>query len=129
MKTRKIVKTTISNDVIIEQLQNGRCVLARPGVLTMKKFKILLFNIDNKKFSLKEVKGYQIDSIAFVYHECPYWSVIELESGLCICKGKTKQDALNEYQKDDMKEKIAKAHKTDTYKRLKNIFEEMKGQN
>lgn len=29
MKTRKITKTTISNDVIIEQLQNGRCVLAR----------------------------------------------------------------------------------------------------
>lgn len=29
MKTRKIVKTSISNDVIIEQLQNGRCLLAR----------------------------------------------------------------------------------------------------
>lgn len=29
MKTRMITKTTISNDVIIEQLQNGRCVLAR----------------------------------------------------------------------------------------------------
>ena len=29
MKTRKIVKTRISNEVIIEQLQNGRCVLAR----------------------------------------------------------------------------------------------------
>ena len=29
MKTRKITKTTISNDVIIEQLQNGRCLLAR----------------------------------------------------------------------------------------------------
>lgn len=29
MKTRKITKTTISNDVIIEQLQNGCCTLAR----------------------------------------------------------------------------------------------------
>lgn len=29
MKTRKIVKTRISNEVIIEQLQNGRCSLAR----------------------------------------------------------------------------------------------------
>lgn len=29
MKTRKIVKTRISNEVLIEQLQNGRCTLAR----------------------------------------------------------------------------------------------------
>lgn len=29
MKTRKIVKTRINNEVIIEQLQNGRCTLAR----------------------------------------------------------------------------------------------------
>lgn len=29
MKTRKIVKTKINNEVIIEQLQNGRCTLAR----------------------------------------------------------------------------------------------------
>lgn len=36
----------------------------------MKKltFKILSFNIVNQKFSLKEVEGYQIDSIARVYH-------------------------------------------------------------
>ncbi len=95
----------------------------------MKNFKILSFNLVNHEFSLKEVKGYQIDSIAFIHHGCPYWYVTEIESGSHICKGKTKQDALNEYQKDDMKEKIAKAHKTDAYKRLKNIFEEMKGQN
>ena len=96
----------------------------------MKNFKLLLFNNNvNQKFSLKEVKGYQIDSIAFVYHNGPYWYVTDIESGFHICRGKTKQDALNEYQKDDMKEKIAKVHKTDTYKHLKNIFEEMKGQN
>lgn len=29
MKTRKIVKTRINTEVIIEQLQNGRCILAR----------------------------------------------------------------------------------------------------
>lgn len=29
MKTKKIAKTTISNDAIIEQLQNGCCTLAR----------------------------------------------------------------------------------------------------
>lgn len=29
MKTRKIVKTKIDNTVLIEQLQNGRCILAR----------------------------------------------------------------------------------------------------
>lgn len=97
----------------------------------MKKlnFKILAFRIVNKKIILKEVEGYQIDSIAAVYRDCPYWYVTELESGTCICKGKTKQDALNEYQKDETKEKIAKAHKTDAYKHLKNIFIEMKGQN
>ena len=97
----------------------------------MKKlnFKILAINIVNKKASLKEVKGYQIDSIAAVYRYKPYWYVTELESGLCLCKGKTKQDALNEYQKDETKEKIKNAHKTDTYKHLKNVFEEMKGQN
>lgn len=63
----------------------------------MKKlnFKILSFNIVNKKISLKEVEGYLIDSIAAVYRDCPYWYVTELESGTCICKGKTKQDALN----------------------------------
>lgn len=95
----------------------------------MKKFKVLSFNLVNKKFSLKEVKGYQIDSIAFVYHDCPYWHVTDIESGFHICIGKTKQDALNKYQKDDMKEKIDKVRKTDDYRHLKNIFEEMKGQN
>ena len=97
----------------------------------MKKlnFKIMTFNMVNEKPSLNEVEGYQIDNLAAVYRGQHYWIVIHLETGLCICKGKTKQDALNEYQKDDMKEKIAKAYKTDTYKRLKNIFEEMKGQN
>lgn len=40
-----------------------------------------------------------------------------------------KKPSLNEYQKDDMKEKISKARKTDTYKRLKKEFKEMKGQN
>lgn len=64
-------------------------------------------------------EGYQIDSIAAVYRDRPYWYVTEIESGTCVCKGKTKQDALNEYQKDETKEKIAKAHKTDTYKHLK----------
>lgn len=97
----------------------------------MKKlnFKILAFRIVNKKITLKEVEGYQIDSIAAVYRESPYWYVTEIESGLCICKGKTKQDALNEYQKVETKEKIKNAYKTDAYKHLKNIFEEMKGQN
>lgn len=93
------------------------------------KFKILAIRIVNKKISLKEVEGYQIDSIAAVYREHPYWYVTEIESGTCICKGKTKQDALNEYQKDETKEKIFKAHKTDIYKHLKILFEEMKGQN
>lgn len=79
------------------------------------KFKILTINIINKKLSLKEVEGYQIVSIAAVYRDQPYWYVTELESGACICKGKTKQDALNEYQKDETKEKIAKAHKTANY--------------
>lgn len=97
----------------------------------MKKlnFKILSINIVNKKASLKEVTGYQIDSSYAVYRNHPYWYVTEFESGLCICKGKTKQDALNEYQKDETKEKIKNAHKTDTYKHLKNVFVEMKGQN
>lgn len=97
----------------------------------MKKlnFKILAFRIVNKKIILKEVEGYQIDNIAAVYHEQPYWYVTEFESGLCVCKGKTKQDALNEYQKDETKEKIKNAHKTDSYKYLKNVFVEMKGQN
>ena len=97
----------------------------------MKKlnFKILAFRIVNKKITLKEVTGYQIDSIAAVYRDCSYWYVTELVSGTSICKGKTKQDALNEYQKYETKEKIAKAHKTDAYKHLKNIFEEMGGQN
>lgn len=96
----------------------------------MKKlnFKFLAFRIDNKKITLKEVEGYQIDSIAAVYRDRPYWYVTEIESGTCVCKGKTKQDALNEYQKDETKEKIKNAHKTDTYKHLKNVFEEMKGQ-
>lgn len=58
----------------------------------MKKlnFKILSINIINKKFYLKEVEGYQIDSIAAVYREHPYWHVTEIESGTCICKGKTR---------------------------------------
>ncbi len=33
----------------------------------MKRFKVLLFNLGNEKFSLKEVKGYQIDSIAVTF--------------------------------------------------------------
>ncbi len=37
MKTRKIVKTRINNEVIIEQLQNGRCTLAR-GIETIYHF-------------------------------------------------------------------------------------------
>lgn len=105
--------------------------MARPGVLTMKKlnFKIISLNIVNKKLSLKEVKGYQIDGLAAVYHERPYWYVTEIESGVCICKGKTKQDALNEYQKEETKEKIKNAYKTDTYKHFKKEFKAMKGQN
>lgn len=97
----------------------------------MKKlnFKILSIDIVNKKPSLKEVEGYQIDSIVAVYRNHPYWYVTELESGLCISKGKTKQDALNEYQKDETKLIIKNARKTDTYKHLKNVFVEMKGQN
>lgn len=97
----------------------------------MKKlnFKILSFNIVNKKLSLKEVEGYQIDSTAAVYRDRSYWYVTELESGTCICKGKTKQDAINEYQKDETKEKIKNAYKIDIYKHFKNIFEELKGQN
>lgn len=96
----------------------------------MKKlnFKILSLNFIKKKPSLKEVEGYQIDSIVAVYRDRHYWYVTELESGICVCKGKTKQDALNEYQKDETKEKIKNAHKTDTYMHLKNVFEEMKGQ-
>ena len=97
----------------------------------MKKlnFKTLAIRIVNKKISLKEVEGNQIDSIAAVYRERPYWYVIELVSGTCICKGKTKQDAVNKYQEVETKEKITKAHKTDAYKHLKNVFVEMKGQN
>lgn len=97
----------------------------------MKKlnFKILSIDTIDSKFSLKEVEGYQINSKAAVYRAHSYWRVTDIESGLCICKGKTKQDALNEYQKDETKEKISKALKTDTYKRLKNVFIEMKGQN
>lgn len=97
----------------------------------MKKlnFKIILFNIVNKKPSLKEVEGYQIDSLAAVYREQHYWCVIELETGLCICKGKTMQNSINKYQEVEMKERIKNVRKTDTYKRLKNIFEELKGQN
>ena len=48
------------------------------------KFKILSINIINKKLSLKEVEGYQIDSIAAVYRDRPYWYVIELVSGTSI---------------------------------------------
>ena len=81
----------------------------------------------NKKPSLKEVEGYQIDSLAAVYRVQHYWSVIELETGLCICKGKTKQNSINKYQEFEMQERIKNVRKTDTYKRLKNIFEEMKG--
>ncbi len=95
----------------------------------MKKlnFKIISFDIINKKLSLKEVKGYQIDSIAAAYRDDhPYWNVTELESGLCICKGKTKQDAINKYQEVETKEKIERAHKTDVYKRFKKEFKEMK---
>lgn len=97
----------------------------------MKKltFKILSFNIVNKKFSLKEVEGYQIDSIASIYHERDYWYVVELESGLRICEAKTKQDAINKYQEDETKEQIKNAHKLDIYKHQKNLFIEMKGQN
>lgn len=93
------------------------------------KFKIVSINIINKKISLKEVEGYQIDSIAAVYRERPYWYVTELVSGTCICKGKTRQDALNEYQKDKTKEKIKYAHKTDIYKYFKKEFKEIGGQN
>lgn len=93
------------------------------------KFKIISINIINKKLSLKEVEGYQIDSIAAVYRNYPYWYVTELESGVCISKGKTKQDAINKYQEVETKEQIKNAHKTDTYKRFKNAFVEMKGQN
>lgn len=92
-------------------------------------FNILLFNIVNKKPSLKEVKGYQIDSVAAAYRDSPYWYVVEFASGTCICKGKTKQEALDNYEKIETKEKIKNAHKTNVYKHLKNIFEEMKGQN
>ncbi len=97
----------------------------------MKKltFKILTFNIVNKKFSLKEVEGYQIDSIAGVFHERDYWYVVELESGLRICEAKTKQDAINKYQEEETKEKIKSAHKLVIYMHQKNLFKEMKGQN
>lgn len=98
----------------------------------MKKlnFKILAFRIVNKKISLKEVEGYQIDSIAAVYRERPYWYVTEIESGTCICKGKTKQLAIEEYQKELTKNKIKYAHTTKIYKLYKAEFENlMKGQN
>lgn len=97
--------------------------------VNMKKlnFKTLLFRIVNNKYFLKEVKGYQIDSVAAVYRDKPYWYVIEIASGLSICKGRTKQAAIEEYQIS--KEKIKNAHKTDVYKHLKKCFEEMKGNN
>lgn len=96
----------------------------------MKKisFNILSIRIINKKLHLKVVEGYQIDSVAGVYRERPYWYVTEFVSGTCICKGKTKQEALDNYEKIETKEKIKNAHKTDIYKHLKNIFEEMKGE-
>lgn len=94
------------------------------------KVKILSFNMVNKKIILKEVVGYHIDSIAAITRDDRgYWFVVEIESGIRICEAKTKQDALNEYQKDETKEKITKVHKTDFYKHLKNLFKEMKGQN
>lgn len=92
------------------------------------KFKILSINIINKKLSLKEVEGYQIDSIAAVYRDHSYWYVTELESGVCISKGKTKQDAINKYQEVETKEHIKNAHKTDVYKHFKKEFKEMEGQ-
>lgn len=97
----------------------------------MKKlsFNILAFNIVNKKPNLCKKEGYQIDNDAVVYREKPYWYVTELVSGLSICKGKTLNAALENYHSGEIKEKIKRAHETDAYKHLKNIFKETKGQN
>lgn len=98
----------------------------------MKKlnFNILSFNIVSHKIDLRTVNGFQIDSIAAVYREYPYWIVSELESGTMICKGKTKQLAIEEYQKELTKNKIKYAHTTKIYKLCKAEFENlMKGQN
>lgn len=53
MKTRKITKTTISNDVIIEQLQNGCCTLARG--IDIPQTAILRFNGTSRSSKMKKL--------------------------------------------------------------------------
>lgn len=98
----------------------------------MKKlnFKILTIDVDDQFIKLRSVSGYQIDSDAAVYREKPYWVVSELGSGTMICKGKTKQLAIEEYQKELTKKLIKCGHATKKYKLYKTAFINlMKGQN
>lgn len=97
----------------------------------MKKlsFNILVLNNTTHKNELKKVNGYQIDSIAAVYHVYSIWIVTELQSGLSICNAKTRQLAIEKYQKisNDI---INRAHLYTSYQHHKTEFENlMKGQN
>ena len=75
MKTRKITKTTISNDVIIEQLQNGRCVLAR-GIDNISEWKLVVNDIMIKsnrkwykvKYEIATETNVYYDGIETIYH-------------------------------------------------------------
>lgn len=101
MKTRKITKTTISNDVIIEQLQNGRCVLARGIDIPYQ----CAWQLEEPTLTDEQQKALE------EYHNIIN-NISELESGTMICKGKTKQLAIEEYQKELTKNKIKYAHST-----------------
>lgn len=91
------------------------------NALNMKKlsFYILSFNIITKNFIIINKNGYRIDSDTAVYPEAwnknSRWHVTDLDSGTSICSGKTKQEALDNYQKEETKEKMKQAKETEAY--------------
>lgn len=96
----------------------------------MKKlsFNIVVFNTVTNKNELKKVCGYQIDNIVAIYHGTSRWIVTDLQSGLSICNDKTKQLAIEKYQKIP-KNIISRVHLSMAYQRHKSEFENlMKGE-
>lgn len=70
----------------------------------MKEYYVLEVDRQTSKKYLKKVKGYDIDDYCFTYleHEtivlkCK-WKVVHKETGLIVCSGKTKSDALEQYR-------------------------------
>lgn len=97
----------------------------------MKKisFNILIFNTATNKNELKKVCGFQIDNITGVYYGTSRWIVTDLQSGLSICTDKTKQLAIEKYQKIPT-DIISRAHLSKVYQRHKTEFESLiKGEN